>query len=803
MARRFSLKRKRKDSDSIPTCIGKGFAKVRVLGVTFSASRASSVKNRNTTPSQNITPSQNVTPSNNVAPSQNVVPSQDVAPSQNAIISDNIASPCFAGVVRTPSILKRTGSKLLSILRMKRSKSCPPLLDLNLDSLFCLDRQYPCVFELPLDNPASDDSLGLDKSASQFGITIMRASEYPPDCRTGTAAASSNHSTSIVMKGYVPNHHVVLPISNLDGEYESKPPLDAATSTSSDNNRDLRQSKSSPTLSYQLRRGISSVLTPTAQTVVHRPACASRPTILTGDNAQDSYTPSPPFGPFENNTRSQVASLFRSSVPASPLSNTSTAPTSFFSSRDSQVNKTSIRPTTSSSVNPDKPSPGLATICESPIIFLGISTPEMLHPTHVSIATVERAAAAKIFLETYYTNIYSTKDSPRALRRNSLELKLSTAPLSVRERQQERIRFFQSETKHLRLTRALKTKGLKSNRKPSTANYEVTRILGKGSFGVVKLVRDKVNVDPDAMETILDYKQCRQNSRMDLGELKSQVYAMKVIRKSDMLRNSQEGHLRAERDFLVASANSRWVVPLVASFQDRNNLYLVMEYMVGGDFLGLLLREDILPEGAARWYIAQMILCVEEAHRMKWIHRDVKPDNFLISPSGHLKISDFGLAFDGHWSHHQQYYNATRDGLIEKLGVEIRGDAEDVEKEMEKANARNVANAVNGKQYGYVSEPNGAASRPEGNLVIEKLDNLWKRRLAKSVVGTSQYMAPEVIRGDMYDGRCDWWSIGIILYEVSGIPCFSKLSHNLIEIVSLRKNSLLLRNKRRNEKKDS
>jgi len=128
---------------------------------------------------------------------------------------------------------------------------------------------------------------------------------------------------------------------------------------------------------------------------------------------------------------------------------------------------------------------------------------------------------------------------------------------------------------------------------------------------------------------------------------------MKVIRKSDMLRNSQEGHLRAERDFLVAAENSRWfvthksfcqqkaykwliirVVPLIESFQDLNNLYLVMEYMPGGDFLGLLIRDNVLSEAVTKWYIAEMILCIEEAHRLRWIHRDVKPDNFLISASG-------------------------------------------------------------------------------------------------------------------------------------------------------------------------
>ena len=164
---------------------------------------------------------------------------------------------------------------------------------------------------------------------------------------------------------------------------------------------------------------------------------------------------------------------------------------------------------------------------------------------------------------------------------------------------------------------------------------------------------------------------------------------MKVIRKSDMLRAAQEGHLRAERDFLVAAEGSRWVVPLIASFQDNTNLYLVMEYMIGGDFLGLLLREDVLDEIVAKFYIAQMILCIEEAHNMKWIHRDIKPDNFLISASGHLKISDFGLAFDGHWAHSQLYYNNVRETMLDKLGIKPMGDELDVAQDMEFAPPEN------------------------------------------------------------------------------------------------------------------
>ena len=102
-----------------------------------------------------------------------------------------------------------------------------------------------------------------------------------------------------------------------------------------------------------------------------------------------------------------------------------------------------------------------------------------------------------------------------------------------------------------------------------------------------------------------------------------------------------------------------------------------MDYMPGGDFLGLLIRKNVLHEGVARFYIAEIILAVEEAHRLRFIHRDIKPDNFLISASGHLKISDFGLAFDGHWSHDASYYNFHRYSMMRKLGINISGDEQD------------------------------------------------------------------------------------------------------------------------------
>jgi len=183
-----------------------------------------------------------------------------------------------------------------------------------------------------------------------------------------------------------------------------------------------------------------------------------------------------------------------------------------------------------------------------------------------------------------------------------------------------------------------------------------------------------------------------------------------------------------------------------------------MDYMPGGDFLGLLIRDQILSEGTTRWYIAEMILCLEEAHSLRWIHRDVKPDNFLISASGHLKISDFGLAFDGHWSHDQSYFHQHRYSLLAKLGITVEGDAID----RQEAAAGTMNKITHLLHVGSRHRKHSSQEEP----ILNWRNRDGNRKLAKSVVGTSQYMAPEVVRGHDYDGRCDWWSVAIILYEV-------------------------------------
>ncbi|KAK4548993.1 hypothetical protein LTR36_008766 [Oleoguttula mirabilis] len=355
-------------------------------------------------------------------------------------------------------------------------------------------------------------------------------------------------------------------------------------------------------------------------TIVHRANLHTRPSVpyinTNVDAVLSQFTENDNASPSMNS--SYVPSAYSQNW--SPASTASTAATSFNSPASSGFRNKRNTPedcqTQSKSISGGADDNVLPPIEEDSGRYLMIPVQEAPISVEPSVYTVENVAAAKVYLETHFNSLLLEASSPRSMRRKKFEQLMGDNGLSHDDRMVARQQWAQSESDHLRQTRVLKATSVSRHSKKGTsiAGFDAIRVLGKGSFGVVRLVTEGASIAQDAQEKGNDSPESSKSgdttciSNMDgvakhnipTGKPLSDVFAMKVIRKSEMLRACQEGHLRAERDFLVGAEGSRWVVPLIASFQDNTNLYLVMEYMIGGDFLGLLLREDVLEEDVAK-----------------------------------------------------------------------------------------------------------------------------------------------------------------------------------------------------------
>ncbi|XP_015986970.2 serine/threonine-protein kinase greatwall isoform X2 [Rousettus aegyptiacus] len=128
-----------------------------------------------------------------------------------------------------------------------------------------------------------------------------------------------------------------------------------------------------------------------------------------------------------------------------------------------------------------------------------------------------------------------------------------------------------------------------------------------------------------------------------LGQKSGKLYAVKVVKKADMINKNMTHQVQAERDALALS-KSPFIVHLYYSLQSANNVYLVMEYLIGGDVKSLLHIYGYFDEEMAVKYISEVALALDYLHRHGIIHRDLKPDNMLISNEGHIKLTDFGLS---------------------------------------------------------------------------------------------------------------------------------------------------------------
>ncbi|ORY67388.1 kinase-like domain-containing protein [Pseudomassariella vexata] len=219
-----------------------------------------------------------------------------------------------------------------------------------------------------------------------------------------------------------------------------------------------------------------------------------------------------------------------------------------------------------------------------------------------------------------------------------------------------------------------------------------------------------------------------------------EVCALKVMSKRLLFKLDEVRHVLTERDILT-TAKSEWLVRLLYSFQDDKSIYLAMEYVPGGDFRTLLNNTGVLSNRHARFYIAEMFCSVDALHKLGYIHRDLKPENFLVDSTGHVKLTDFGLA----------------------AGMLAPGKIESMRIKLEKASETSVP-------FGKPMDQRTIAERRDGYRTMRENDVNY----AKSIVGSPDYMAPEVLRGDEYDYTVDYWSLGCMLFEaLTGFPPFA------------------------------
>nr|GAT59960.1 serine/threonine protein [Mycena chlorophos] len=315
-----------------------------------------------------------------------------------------------------------------------------------------------------------------------------------------------------------------------------------------------------------------------------------------------------------------------------------------------------------------------------------------------------------------------------------------------------------------------------SPRAPSTApisrttptsikDFDIIKPISKGAFGSVFLAKKKVTGD---------------------------YFAIKVLKKADMIAKNQITNVKAERMILMKQAESPFVAKLYFTFQSKDNLYLVMEYLNGGDCAAMIKSLGSLPEEWTKNYIAEVVLGLEYLHQRGVVHRDLKPDNLLIDQHGHLKLTDFGLSRIGLLGRQTRENQSGRP--LARTSSRSRPPSMDAAYlsspliHSDLNNSDDVSDASGSESLASIhlrKPPSKSSDSPLQSFATELTTDLRSHSASNSqsastppgeqkFVGTPDYLAPETIlglRGD--DAAVDWWALGVITYEfLYGIPPF-------------------------------
>ncbi|KAI0075902.1 kinase-like protein [Panus rudis PR-1116 ss-1] len=307
-----------------------------------------------------------------------------------------------------------------------------------------------------------------------------------------------------------------------------------------------------------------------------------------------------------------------------------------------------------------------------------------------------KATVAQLYFLDYYFQLLGYL-SARKERRAKFDADTSSRGLTATEYSKEYKSYCGRERVVLRKRRT----------KLKVDQFHIIAQIGQGGYGEVFLAR-----------------------KQDSGE----ICALKKMRKRTLFKMDEVRHVLVERDILTAT-KTPWLVRLLYAFQDPQYVYLAMEYVPGGDFRTLLNNSGVLKEEHARFYISEMFAAVNELHKLGYIHRDLKPENFLIDGTGHVKLTDFGLAT-----------GALNPQRIESLKVKLDKVKDNQVVHRSTMERRSIYRSIRQQDLRY----------------------------ADSVVGSPDYMAPEVLRGKPYTYSVDYWSLGCIFFEfLAGFPPFS------------------------------